>query len=86
MMISLDDYANSLQIHTLGQQQWQTYHLRGGLKWQPFGFNLRDAKFLGGKTSDKRIYAGFLAYQHTNRYWNSKPMLTMDRQGGILWE
>ena len=28
--------------------------LEGGLKWQPFGFNLRDAEFLGGKTSSKK--------------------------------
>lgn len=27
--------------------------LEGGLKWQPFGFNMRDAEFLGGKTSAK---------------------------------
>ena len=25
----------------------------GGLKWQPFGFTMRDAEFLGGKTSFK---------------------------------
>ena len=28
--------------------------LEGGLKWQPFSFNLRDAEFLGGKTSAKK--------------------------------
>lgn len=28
--------------------------LEGGLSWQPFGFNMRDAEFLGGKTSAKR--------------------------------
>ena len=27
--------------------------LEGGLKWQPFGFTMRDAEFLGGKTSAK---------------------------------
>ena len=27
--------------------------LEGGLNWQPFSFNLRDAEFLGGKTSSK---------------------------------
>lgn len=28
--------------------------LEGGLSWQPFGFNMRDAEFLGGKVSSKR--------------------------------
>ena len=28
--------------------------LEGGLKWMPFGFTMRDAEFLGGKTSAKR--------------------------------
>ena len=60
MMISLSDYANSLtDTYTGSGNNGKPIILEGGLKWQPFGFNLRDAEFLGGKTSSKKIYAKF---------------------------
>ena len=45
------------ETYTGSQNNGKPLILEGGLKWQPFGFNLRDAEFLGGKTSSKRIFA-----------------------------
>ena len=40
--------------YTGSQNNGKPLVLEGGLKWQPFGFNMRDAEFLGGKTSSKK--------------------------------
>ena len=42
------------ETYTGSQNNGKPLILEGGLKWQPFGFNLRDAEFLGGKTSSKK--------------------------------